>query len=128
MERGLELVCLILMRLRECQSRGTVSLRHSLLGQEVSGAELRGAGRHWGEIPRAELHGPVRHWGKIPGAERRGAGGDHLSHVETKIYILHYRQNAQRAERAGQATSRLASDQWGRTSWGKTSWPSLPGE
>ena len=86
MERGLELVCLILMRLRECQSRGTVSLRHSLLGQEVSGAELRGAGRHWGEISGAELRGPVRHWGKIPGAERRGAGGDQLSHVETKIY------------------------------------------
>ena len=35
---------------------------HGLLGQEVSGEELRGAGAG-------------RHWGKIPGAERRGAGG-----------------------------------------------------
>ena len=37
---------------------------HGLLGQEVSGAELRGAGRHWGKIPGAERRG----------AERRGAG------------------------------------------------------
>ena len=69
---------------------------HGLLGQEVSGAELRGAGRHWGKIPGAERRGAERrgaerrgagrHWGIIPGAERRGAGG-----------------------------------QWGRTSWGRTS-------
>ena len=65
---------------------------HGLLGQEVSGEELRGAGRHWGKIPGAERRGAERrgagrHWGIIPGAERRGAGG-----------------------------------QWGRTSWGRTSW------
>ena len=53
---------------------GTVSLRHSLLGQEVSGAELRAAGRHWGNIPGAELRAAGRHWGNIPGAELRGAG------------------------------------------------------
>ena len=65
MERGLEPVCLIAMR--ECQSRGTVSLRRSLLGQEVGGAELRGAGRHWGKIPGAERRGAERR-----GAELRG--------------------------------------------------------
>ena len=32
---------------------------HGLLGQEVSGAELRGAGRHWGKIPGAERRGAV---------------------------------------------------------------------
>ena len=42
-----------------CDARVPVEW-HGLLGQEVCGAELRGAGRHWG---------------KIPGAERRGAGG-----------------------------------------------------
>ena len=40
-------------------------LRHSVLGQNVSGAGRRGA----------ELRGAGRHWGNIPGAERRGAGG-----------------------------------------------------
>ena len=38
---------------------------HNFVGQEVSGAGSRGA----------ELRGAGRHWGNIPVAERRGAGG-----------------------------------------------------
>ena len=77
--------------------RGAISLGHNFVGQEVSGAGCRGAGRGGAislgqnvvgqEVSGAGRRGAGRHWGNIPGAERRGAGG-----------------------------------QWGRTSWGRTSW------
>ena len=35
-----------------------------VVGQEVSGAELRGAGRHWGNIPGAERRGAGGQWGR----------------------------------------------------------------
>ena len=43
---------------------GTVSLRHSLLGQEVSGARSCGAGCHWGNIPGAVGQWGRRFWGR----------------------------------------------------------------
>ena len=84
---------------------------HGLLGQEVSGAELRGAGRHWGKIPGAERRGAERrgagrHWGIIPGAERRGAGGQwgRTSWGRTSL-----------------GRTSLGQNPWGRTSWGRRS-------
>ena len=88
MERGLELGCLIAKR--ECQSRSKIFTKkkldlrsvprqvnvglgnpeHSVLGQNISGAgrcgaELRGAGRHWGNIPGAERSGAAGQWDRM---------------------------------------------------------------
>ena len=71
------------------------------MGQEVSGArrrgaELCGAGRHWGNIPGAgrrgaELRGAGRRWGKISGAGGHGAEGSGAGSVSPRGLRTHCR-------------------------------------
>ena len=70
MEKGQDLGCLIasasrgqkLAKLKNFSEFhfSCISGRHSVLGQDVTGA-----GRHWGNIPGAELRGSGGQWGRI---------------------------------------------------------------
>ena len=73
MERGLDLGCLKKLFLVPVQLDFRSVLRHSVLGQDVSGAGRRGAislGHNFvgQEVSGAGRRGAGRHWGNIPGA------------------------------------------------------------